>query len=166
MVKKISIIVIIILVLSLAGWFFYQKRIEDENLMFKQKYAVLNQLKVEELKNMPSDTYDSICKLFDEYISDIREEKNRVRIESLLPNMKRIDRELRKEIMRRDNEKKRQFAIKRFRENYSRFLREVKGIKDEAIIKQEAEKYSYTRELGEEEKKEFDKFCDEVIYKD
>ena len=138
--KKISIIVIIILVLSLVGWFLYQKRIEDENLMFKQKYAVLNQLKVEEFKNMPSETYDSIYKLSSEYYSDTKEEKNRKRIESLLPNIPKVLKEFNREVLRRDMEKKNQIRLNRFRENYSRFLREVKGIKDEAFIKQEAEK--------------------------
>ena len=144
--KKISIIVIIILVLSLAGWFFYQKRIEDENLMFKQKYAVLNQLKVEEFENMPSETFDSHRKLFNEYASEIREDKNRERKKSLLPNIPKIEQKFWDEAKKRDMERKAQNRLKVFRKDYSRFLREVKGIKDEAIIKQEAEKYKYSRE--------------------
>ena len=72
--KKILIIVVLFLVSSLGAWGFEQEMSESEDLMLKQKYEVLDQLNVEELKNMSSESFNSIRNLFNEYLEETNNE--------------------------------------------------------------------------------------------
>ena len=160
MKKSIIIIVLLIVVVSLGlGFFFYKHKKAEELNFLRHKYEPLNSLNLKEIPTMASDKFDVILKLFEEYSVELNKRSSTDKeFESIVPNYSEIRKVIAKVAMKRDMEKKNQARIKWFRKNYSQYLREVKGIKDEALIKQEAEKYKYSSELGEEEEKEFDKF--------
>ncbi len=156
--KKIFIIVALFLVSSLSAWGFDQEMSESEDLMLKQKYAVLDQLNVEELKNMSSESFNSIRNLFNEYFSYTRDKKNRERMETLLPNIPKKIKGFGDEAKRRDIEKKSKIRKNHTEQNYERFLREIKDIKDENTINQKMELYRKENSAPYEEEKEFIKY--------
>ena len=156
--KKILIIVVLFLVSSLGAWGFEQEMSESEDLMLKQKYEVLDQLNVEELKNMSSESFNSIRNLFNEYFSYTRDKNNRERIETLLPNIPKKIKGFGDEAKRRDIEKKSKIRKNYTEQNYERFLREIKDIKDENTINQKMELFRNENSAPYEEEKEFIKY--------
>ena len=147
--KIVAILIFICIVAGLISLVIYNvnKSKEEDFLMLKQKYEPLNSVNLKELDKFSSDEFKKIMTLYDNYREDIhiREGKDD-RVKTIVPNIEELSRAFGKEASKRDREKKRKFKLEKENKNYERFLREVKGITEEKIIKEKLARLEVIRE--------------------
>ena len=151
MKKIIFVILFVFIIASIGGFLLYKNRVAEKTRL-KQKYEPLNNISLDSLETMPFSEIEKFVVLMREYEEELKRTRGEDEyIKSLVPNLAKIERVIEKRIAKRNMEKYR----KRRKKQYLEFLKDVKGIKDEGIIKKKLEKFDETHEVEDDEKEEF-----------
>ncbi len=155
MKKIIFVILFVFIIASIGGFILYRNR-EAEKTRLKQKYEPLININLDSLKTMPFSEMDNVIFLMREYEEEIKRTRGEDEyIKSLVPNLANIERVIGKRIAKKKGEKYSNRRKEKIEKQYLEFLKEVKGIKDEDIIKKKLEKLYETNEVEEDDKEEF-----------
>ena len=136
-IKAILIFICIVVFLILVCIYNVNRAKEEEFLKLKQKYEPLNTVDLLNLDKMTPEEFKKTRDLWQEYFGLRRtSEGKNDEIKKIVPDFDGLCRAINKEAARRDREKRIKFKLERENKNYERFLKEVKGITDEKIIKE------------------------------